>query len=318
MDVFIEKEFLTKFIEESATNKNTTAYSSLYNILTDYPEVTLYTNDQCESVEQFEHLRVANEVYFKRTAANGRIKADSFLESNVFENDFKQTIVLTLQQKDWFKPAEKKGALCMSFDSYLKKIDDLIKNHTKKIDLSEGSIDWSEFSSDFPLSQLLVNDSYMFCNKSNQYIDDNILPLIDSLLGSFKNKKVSVELFYQPDRDHRIKQNEKVFNKLKEKWSGKKCEFKLINNSFVSLAQYNFHDRMILTNFQLIESGKGFNLMPYRKNNSQVIFNTIFERYSYKRLKNIRKMHSDYLQKLMKHHPHKAYDTYLTLDSLDN
>ena len=47
-----------------------------------------------------------------------------------------------------------------------------------------------------------------------------------------------------------------------------------------------------------MDSGVGFNLMPMKKSDSQIISETIFEKYTYDRLKNLTKIQTAYLLKL--------------------
>ena len=49
-----------------------------------------------------------------------------------------------------------------------------------------------------------------------------------------------------------------------------------------------------------IDCGEGFNLIPYTASNSQIISETIFDKYTYNRLKNIRKNQLEYIKKLNK------------------
>ncbi len=59
-----------------------------------------------------------------------------------------------------------------------------------------------------------------------------------------------------------------------------------------------FHDRMILSNFQIVESGKGFNLIPHKESNSMITSSTIFDLFTYKRMKNLQRKHQKYYENL--------------------
>jgi len=50
----------------------------------------------------------------------------------------------------------------------------------------------------------------------------------------------------------------------------------------------------------MFDSGKGFNLIPHKPSNSQIIVESIFSLYTYKRMKNHHRMHKFYLKKLEK------------------
>lgn len=61
-----------------------------------------------------------------------------------------------------------------------------------------------------------------------------------------------------------------------------------------------FHDRVLISNFFTIDSGVGFNLLPARASNSQILVETIFDKYTYKRINNLRKACNKYEQNLRK------------------
>ena len=48
-----------------------------------------------------------------------------------------------------------------------------------------------------------------------------------------------------------------------------------------------------------MECGKGFNIIPAKPSNSQIISRTIFEKYTYNRLNRIQKNQKKYIDKLV-------------------
>ena len=48
----------------------------------------------------------------------------------------------------------------------------------------------------------------------------------------------------------------------------------------------HLHDRVVFSNFLMIDSGVGFNIFPHQTSNSQLIVESIFDLYTYKRLNN--------------------------------
>lgn len=56
------------------------------------------------------------------------------------------------------------------------------------------------------------------------------------------------------------------------------------------------HDRVIATNFSLMDAGLGFNLLPYKTTNSQIISETIFDKYTYRRLNSLIEKQNQYIK----------------------
>ena len=88
----------------------------------------------------------------------------------------------------------------------------------------------------------------------------------------------------------------KRYQLLNSTFAKYKAKFQIIMDSIEN--PYDFHDRIIQTNFSLTECGKGFNLKQSKPSNSQITSETIFDIYTYKRLKNHCKMQKEYINKL--------------------
>lgn len=97
-----------------------------------------------------------------------------------------------------------------------------------------------------------------------------------------------------------IEKAKKRLSTLNRLLANHKKSFKIFSTKFDKQFGIDLHDRLILTNFSILESGKGFNLMPHRPSNSQIISETIFDKYTYKRLGNIKKLQKEYRNKLYK------------------
>ena len=185
-------------------------------------------------------------------------------------------MVFMSKEQDWFVDAENKGVLCFSFDNYKEKIKEIIDELHFRIDLSENFTGW-DFLQRFKtinFNNLIVSDSYILSDKSNQKIEDNIIPILKNLIHS-KNEKIDISILtkelnpIKPEDKYKKEKAKKRYGKLNSSFANYKTKFSIILNDF----PYNFvlHDRNIATNFSLLDCGEGFNLVPYKASNSQII-----------------------------------------------
>lgn len=149
-----------------------------------------------------------------------------------------------------------------------------------------------------------INDNYILADKSGQKIDDNLAPLLKKTVEDYK-KEVAITIYtkdfnpIQPRGPEQVKEAaKKRKQKLDRVFANYNTKFKIINNAIGGAADFDFHDRMMKSNFQIVESGKGFNLIPHKKSNSQIISETIFDLYTYKRVKRLFKAHQEYYKKI--------------------
>lgn len=298
MHIYIEKEFLDNFYLDY--NEQNSVKKMVYSLLTEYPETEWHIDS-----ENLEELKQENEIFAQKAIYFMPIPVTSIKDSLFRNQDFRQTVVFTQDKKDWFTEAEKNGVLCFDFDSYEDKISKIINNCRYKIDLSEPFSGWNSISADIPFNKIIVNDSYILTNRNNQQMDNNIFPLLKALLQNKENNDVKVEVFTSDFNPPPPRTPQQIREKAEERkevlenvFANYKVKFKIINNKVGVLGNYDFHDRTICNNFQIIECGKGFNLIPHTSSNSQIISETIFDKYTYKRLKNHLKMYDEYFSKL--------------------
>jgi hypothetical protein len=220
------------------------------------------------------------------------------------KSDFRQTIVFLNYNEEWLKDIESKGALCFCFENFEEKIKNIIDQLHFRIDLSESFTDWN-FLSKFhflDFNTITISDRYILSDKDNQKIDDNLIPVLKSF---FSNKKTEIKIdiltkelnAISSSDNHKKEKAKKIINKLNRVFANSKAKFNIIMNDFPS--HYVMHDRSIATNFSLLECGKGFNLIPFKASDSEIRSETIFDKYTYNRLKNIQQKQKEYTRKLM-------------------
>lgn len=305
MELYIEKDFLDNFYGSYEEEHPTEGQRVLGLMLKEYAEVEWFFDHPIDSMEELQKLKEENPFFAFR--CNHKIpRSVKKIEEHFFDNSqCRQTIILTNNSKEWFSKAEAKGALCMSFDNYQDRISSIISNCHLRIDLSRPFLGWSVFNctSHFPINFISVNDNYALINtKRYQEMDKNIIQLLKCFLRDRKEKidiKVLSKVFNKDESDNEDEKRMNAKNRhgrLHSSLANYKKEIETINSNHCEA--YDFHDRVISSNFFMIDSGKGFNLIPHTPSNSQIIVESIFNKYTYKRLKNHLKMQDEYLKYL--------------------
>ena len=304
MELYIEKEFLDNFYLEF---KGTKVQNILKTIFKEYGNKIVFMDIVIDSVMKLEELKEENG-FFKLICDSeslAPIPIES-IKNHLFEkSNFEQTIVFLDKEEVWFKEAEQKGVLCFSYNTYEEKILKIIDNMHFKLDLSEPFVSWSFLKcfSVLSFNKLRISDNYILSDKTNQKIDDNIIPILAMLLEN-RDAEIKVETLTKDlnpiseDQKHKKEKAKKVHKKLNRLFAKSKAKFTIIMNDINS--RFVMHDRNIATNFSLLDIGQGFNLIPHKESNSQIISETIFEKYTYNRLNRILKEQNEYIDKLNK------------------
>ncbi len=175
--------------------------------------------------------------------------------------------------------------MCFSYENYQQKIENIVLKCHFKIDLSEGFQGWEQTLQNIqelmPLNKIIINDAYLL--DKPEFYESNVYPLIKAIS---KNKKTT-KLFYTDILNKKLTFNiGLIYNLLKEKYPT--SEIKIMHNNVDNL---NSHDRLLYSNHYIIDCAIGFNFNQHLISNSQIIIETIFEKYTYNRLRNhLRKM----------------------------
>lgn len=306
MELYIEKEFLDNFYLEFEEVNASPSQKIVATILRDYAEVEWLIDCPIESPTDFDKLKKENPFFAARSLILGPLSIISIKDHFFEKSACKQTLIFSQNTENWFPDAENKGALCFSHENYQTKIKTLIDSCHFKIDLSENFQGWAVFSNlkNMPCNKIIINDSYILTDKDTQKMDLNLFPLIKNIIDIRNKIPIQIEIFTnnlnppQPGTYDQIKTlAEKRFNRLNSVFANYDLKFKIISNT-LQKGKYDFHDRLIYLNFMIIDSPKGFNLEPHKKSNSQISAETIFDKYSYNRLRNHLKMHDDYFNKI--------------------
>ncbi|WP_037320632.1 hypothetical protein [Salegentibacter sp. Hel_I_6] len=304
MELYIEKEFLDNFFIEYDEEKLSREQQVVSSILKEYGEIDWFIDTEINDAETLEKLKLSNPFIAYRASYAPPIPVKS-LQDHFFKNSrCRQTLIFTDKEEAWHKEAEAEGALCFSSGNFQNKIEDIIEKAHFKIDLSEDFKNWDVFKAlnQIPFNEILVNDNYILTDKPSQALEKNIIPLLQIILNG-KNLTIGVKIFTRElngisdSENHVFEAVKKRYKKLNRELANYKKKIRIINNS-LKTDTYDLHDRVLLTNFLSIDSGKGFNLFPNKKSNSQIIIESIFDKYTYKRIKNHQRMYDEYLQRL--------------------
>ena len=306
MELYVEKEFLDNFCIEFDEKNPTSGQKILATIFEEYGEVEWFIDTEINTPEDFEALELSYYFFAKRSDYKAPNGVSSLKEELFSKSTFHQTLVLSATEQDWFKEAEAKGGLCFSYDNYEKRLSEIINSCHYKIDLSETFRSWEAFNSlkHIPFNEIVLNDNYVLNDNKQQPMDKNIIGLLKNLLEQKREQEVRVKIFTKdlnpkpPGTDQQIKEAVEIrYRKLNSGLANFKKKVQIINND-LQRDYYELHDRVLITNFFSIDSGKGFNLIPGKQSNSQIVVETIFDKYTYKRIKNHKKIYDDYLKRL--------------------
>ena len=282
MELYIEKEFFERFNDELHSDFKARGKIALTTLLKTYGDVNLFINYALNTPAELNQFNID---FFEVIPPNSPITPIKSLKEHFFEySKCEQTLIFSIKDEDWFGEAEKKGALCFSYQNYQKKIESIITIcDNLKVDLSENFIGWDYFRElkSIPKNKIIINDGYIFAeNSGNKPIEENIIPLLKNVI--YQNLETKVDFFT----------NYLNFKKESERFDIEKIKKKLLNvfNNDYKLAfeyiQHHKHDRILYSNFFLMGCGVGFNFNTRSKSNSLIAVDSIFDKFNYKRINN--------------------------------
>jgi hypothetical protein len=292
MELFIEKEFLEDFEIDFDQNP---IKEIVKEIITSYGDKRVYIN---YNQNNFAVLKVEYEFFALICNTTVPLPVES-IETSVKKSNCLQTLVFTKKEESWHKEMESKGAWCFSFDNYQDKIKSLIDKIHFKVNLSNGFNNWNVLDfSEIPINHLQITDGYILKDERN--IKENLIPLIASFVNSEK-EKITIDLlvkgigFKTATEEKKKEFAKKQHGKLNSKFS-KLINLKIYLSNLIS--DIDLHDRTVVTNFSILDSGVGFSVVGRKRSNSQMISESIFEKYTYDRLRGLRAYQQKYINKL--------------------
>lgn len=302
MELYIEKEFLDNFYTNFSNEPEELIFS---DILKRYGDKIVYMDYVANSIEELEALKKENEYFAYAILYSSMNKVVNLKNHVLSKSSFEQTLIFMNEDENWLSEASEKGALCFTYKNFKTKIKEIKEKLHFKIDLSEKPFGGWGFLSSYEylnFNHLTITDGYILSDKSNQKLDNNLIPILNSFLSK-ERKNIKIDILTidlkplsSADKHKEEKAKERCETIIKKVSNVISNLTIIMNDPFVN--KYDFHDRIIQTNFSLLECGKGFNLSRSKLSNSQIISETIFEYHTYKRLKNHKNMQSQYIDKL--------------------
>ena len=293
--IFVDYLFLSNFFQkifDADVNDEIIPEASIVvrTILFEYTEkivrITNISNDEYEILKQ-------NPLY-EQCLDSGEFNVLDDIEDYIRENDCYYSLFFMYDNKNWFEQVISKGAICFSLDNYQKKIKEIIDKTHIRIDLSEKFIGWGKLLKEvmvIPTKKIIITDNYIL--KDDIKIENNLAVILKELIHL---NETTVIIYTDLHKDNLSDKIGKRYKKIKALVNGS------YNLALISSEKdirddkcFNLHDRLVYCDYLLIESTQGFNI-SHKVSNSQIIIETIFNKYTYKR----RNSHLKYLNNFFK------------------
>lgn len=325
MQIFIEQAFINDYFIEYDENNLSDGKKMLNRIFTEYTELEVFIdcNNSDDIIDLSKQNRTLSQIFIHNPNAKPIGAFKDYFSSEII--NLNQVIILLKHKYEWTDSLSKRGFILFFYDNYEEVIEKIINDLHFRIDLSGTNNPqfnvWTEFSryKFLPFNSVVIIDSYILGDKSNQKINKNLVPFLQNLLEDKNKSNISLTILtYNLGQDKNSSTNffkaekEKAKRKiqlLNSKFALYKVDFSIVKMPKDFLSDFEFHDRLVYTNYSILEVGKGFNLSKNfeksgHRSNSQILSETIFDKYTYNRIKNHLKMMSEYLIKL------KNFETY--------
>ena len=293
MELYIDKDFLEDFYLDYDDDP---IKLIVKDIITNYGDKKVFIN---YNENEFEQLKQENEFFALICNTTVPLPINN-IEEEVKKLNLAQTLVFTKKEEEWFEQIENKGAWCFSFDSYQVKIQEYITKLHFKVDLSTPFNNWDTIDfSTIPFNSLQLTDGYLLKDEKNS--KENLVPLINTFVKS-KKEKITIDLLLKElGVKNTLEEKKREFAKkqhtmLNSIFSNLQIRFSIYVSNLIS--NIDLHDRTVLTNFTILESGIGFSLTGRKVSNSQMVSESIFEKYTYDRLRRLKKIQQKYIDKL--------------------
>lgn len=284
MEICFEKVVLDKLNKDFLCGNLSLGQTKLLEILQSYSEVLFYTNINYD-YETFEEYKLENPLFLK-IVEKSTIKYCESIADFIGKSEFKQSIVIDVIENHRHRDlAESKGGLYLTYENYSEKIEEITKHYSKRVDLSESVPDWNKVlnKSWLKLNELVINDNYLIDSLGN--IESFIIPLIKAVKKQSAAKNIVFVTDYLNKKNYDKEGKE---NKLRELLN---TSVKIYHNTF---RNFSNHDRILYTNFLMIDCPIGFNMLK-KKSNSIITIETIFDVFTYNR----RRRHYREIEKIL-------------------
>lgn len=273
MEIYIEKEVLEKLNNDFLSNNLSLGQKSLREILTSYSEIKFCTNFSLDNSELLKYK--SENPLFNSITVEALFQSFDSINDFISKSGFKQLIIIDSNENYKNRDLiESKGGLYFTYDNYSEKIEEIIDCYHKKIDLSEKFVGWQQILNKtfLKFNEIIINDNYLINDINN--INNYILPLVKSVKKQCNLNRI---IFITDYLNHPNYQKNTKLEILKKELRISNIE--IIHNTFKGFSN---HDRILYTNFLMIDCPIGFNQVD-RLSNSIITIETIFDKFTYNR-----------------------------------
>lgn len=292
MNLFVDKVFLFNFEVEynwKQRYRNSPSQEAFRTILSEYTNVKLFVNfnDDIEGLGESQLINAFSD--YNPANVHYIIDLNEYL-LNLKELPF-QTVVFFEEDNGLGNRIRSLGGLFFDYNTYEKELYDLLKKCHVPIDLSAvKDFDYSWFNNVFqlPTRGVIIDDPYILKKRKN--ISKNLLELVLSIakvqiekvdLGVYSCEVQDVSEKGRPEYDVAFER----YTYLNSKGANLLSNIFLLKSKFKP-DHYNQHDRWCYLEFAVINSGPGFDLIPFKKGNGKVESKTIFDKFTFGLIKN--------------------------------
>ena len=189
-------------------------------------------------------------------------KLDSVTARDLVVNSEKPTFIFRNKLQNAEITEEKTGFCCIDGTSFFEKWQHYFK--AKSYAISKSTVPnqlekWSDLFLDYryPSNAFVIVDNYIFNYKPN--INNNLLKIIKEILQSSKNVKTEIDLIIVSEHFYKENgENEVSIDKLHNEIIRYLRNFSILNVN-LCLVKAKYHDRLILSNYFVMDSGNSFN-----------------------------------------------------------
>ena len=277
IEVFIEKDCLDKLNKDFLNESHSLWQRKLFELL-QYEELRFCCNLDFDTANKrdLENYKINNYLFSKILNYSSPINYGT-VNDFILKSNYKQTLVIESKENHINRgKVEDKGGLYFTYDDYQKKIEDIISYYQQKIDLSIEFCGWDKVLNKtiLKINEIIINDNFLINEKKN--IDLFIIPLLKSVKKQNTLAQIIFTMDYNKKKDY-INYDEMI-KEIIEKLNN----FKNIEIKFLKFKKITNHDRILYTNFFIIDCPIGFNKIN-DVSNSVITIDTIFDKFAYNR-----------------------------------
>ncbi|KIA89603.1 hypothetical protein [Kaistella jeonii] len=296
MRVYVEKEFMNHFV--SLQNKRSKGIDILWSIIRDYAEVVWVFNEEVK-YDDFERWEVTNSfITTVSSKGSNSIEFNKNFKQEIEQDTQSLQIILSNKMENWHKDSIP-NLLVFYIEDFEKQLEDIVAKFSFRF-IADENYHWNGIENlrSSLINEITITDKYIIDKflqtKEIRNLDQNFIFLLRKIV---ENQSFRIKLY--------IKSKDADFGRLKELQEKLEIMSRHTKDSFsekLSLqiinaeldADFDFHDRNIITNFYILKTGKGFERIKDKKVNTEVECYSFLEKWGYDLIRHRKKMMKEY------------------------